>query len=284
MTNLIAIACLQTRPQPDFVAATEEAMALAEKAVKRGARFLALPEYCGGLKTENGMFAPPVAEQEKHPVLNALRKFANGNKVWINVGSIAVPCPDNSEKYRNRSFVIDDSGDIRSIYDKIHLFDIQLSDNEVYRESARVSPGDRAVLTPTPFALLGHSICYDVRFASLYRRLAKAGAEILLVPAAFTKTTGQAHWHVLNRARAIENGSFVVAPCAIGEVAGGGESYGHSLIVNPWGEVLADGGETPGVILARIDIDEVAKARSKIPSLQHDREFLTENDSMRGDA
>ena len=158
---------------------------------------------------------------------------------------------------------------------KIHLFDIQLSEEEKYLESGVISPGDEAVVVDLPWGKLGHTICYDLRFPHLYRDLSKAGAEILGAPAAFTKKTGEAHWHVLNRARAIENGAFMVSTCAIGPVPGGGEAYGHSLIVGPWGEVLADGGDQPGVAMATIDLDEVAAARQKIPALSHDRPFAS---------
>ncbi|MFK7943918.1 MAG: nitrilase-related carbon-nitrogen hydrolase, partial [Paracoccaceae bacterium] len=162
-------------------------------------------------------------------------------------------------------------------YDKIHMFDIQLSATQVYEESAMVSPGDSAALHETPWGMLGHTICYDVRFPHLYRDLSQAGAEMLAVPAAFTKATGEMHWHILNRARAIENGAFVIAPCAQGAVPGGGEAYGHSLIIDPMGNVLADGGEKPGVVMARIDLDDVATARAKIPSLSHDRPYQSAN-------
>lgn len=271
MARPLHIACLQTRPRPDFAAALEEAIGLAEKAVRLGATFLMLPEYCGGLRTEGSMFAPPSAPEEDHPVLNGLRDFARQNDIWMLVGSLAVPGHD--DKILNRGFVLDGAGAIRSRYDKIHLFDIQLSDTEVYRESARVASGAQARLVKTPTARIGHTICYDLRFPALYRDLAQSGAEILAVPAAFTKKTGEAHWHVLNRARAIENGAFVAAPCAIGPVEGGGASYGHSLIIDPWGTVLADGGEEPGIAHAVIDLDQVATTRSKIPSLEHDRPF-----------
>ena len=153
------------------------------------------------------------------------------------------------------------------------MFDIQLSESAVYQESAMVAPGDGAALHETPWGLLGHTICYDVRFPHLYRDLAQAGAEMLAVPAAFTKATGEMHWHILNQARAIENGAFVIAPCAHGAVPGGGEAYGHSLIIDPMGKVLADGGEGPGVAMAMIDLEEVAVARAKIPSLSHDRPY-----------
>lgn len=271
MARLLNVACLQTRPQPDFASALNEATELAAQAVLGGAEFLALPEYCGGLKTEGSALIPPAAEEEKHPVLIGLRNFARENSVWISIGSVAVPGPQG--KILNRSFLIDPSGGIQNRYDKIHMFDIQLSETEVYRESARVAAGCEAVISRTPFAALGHSICYDLRFPGLYRKLAQAGAEILLVPAAFTKKTGEAHWHILNRARAIENGTFVVAACAIGDIEGGGISYGHSLIISPWGEVLADGGASPVVVQASIDLEEVAAARARIPSLGHDRPF-----------
>jgi predicted amidohydrolase len=271
MTRSINVACLQTRPQPDFAPALAEALDLAAHAVAGGAEFLALPEYCGGLKTEGAALIPPVAREENHPVLKGLRDFAKANTVWISIGSIAVPGPQG--KILNRSFLVDNTGTIRNRYDKIHMFDIQLSETEVYRESARVSAGDHAVVSPTTFGVLGHSICYDLRFPALYRELAQAGAEILLVPAAFTRKTGEAHWHILNRARAIENGAFVIAACAVGEVAGGGESYGHSLIISPWGEILADGGAAAGIASATIDLDDVEAARTKIPSLSHDRIF-----------
>jgi predicted amidohydrolase len=272
MARPLYIACLQTRPRPDFASALEEALGLAAAAVDAGAQFLALPEYCGGLRSEGGDFVPSAAEESAHPVLRGLRGFARARGVWMLVGSVAVAGPDG--RIRNRGFVLDDRGEIVSRYDKLHLFDVQLSAAEGYRESALVAGGAEAVAVDTPFGRLGHTICYDLRFPGLYRALAQAGAEILFVPAAFTRVTGEAHWHVLNRARAIENGAFVVAPCATGPVEGGGASYGHSLIVDPWGTVLADGGEAAGVVAAIIDLDRVAETRRRIPSLTHDRPFV----------
>lgn len=271
MARPLAIACLQTAPRATFEAALSEALELAEHAAQEGAELIALPEYCGGLRTEASAIAAPAAPEAEHPVLQGLAKFAADRGVWLLVGSVAVPGPGG--KIRNRGFVIGPEGSVRSRYDKIHMFDIQLSEAETYRESAMVSPGAAACLTDAAGARIGHTICYDLRFPALYRDLAQAGAEILAVPAAFTKKTGEAHWHVLNRARAIENGAFVVSPCAIGPVPGGGEAYGHSLIIGPWGEVLADGGAERGVAMARVDLDEVAAARAKIPSLAHDRPF-----------
>ena len=265
------IACLQTCPRADFKTALDEAITLAEEAVTAGADFLTLPEYCGGLKTEGSAFAPPSATEENHPVLEGLRNFAKNKKKYILIGSIAISGP--ADKILNRSFIIDDCGNIISRYDKIHLFDIKLSEQESYLESATVQGGLKAVICQTPFGCLGQTICYDLRFPHLYRNLSQSGAEILFVPAVFTKKTGAAHWHVLNRARAIENGAFVVAPCAVGNVEGGGGGYGHSLIINPWGEILADAGADSGFINVNIDLEEVSSARTRIPSLSHDKDF-----------
>jgi len=279
MAQIFNIACLQTRPMPDIDAAIDEALPLAEKAVRDGAQFLFLPEYCGGLVSDGPALVPPSEPEEKHAFLKAFRDFAKFNNVWVMIGSIAVNGPDG--KIRNRGFVLDDQGNVQSRYDKIHMFDIQLSETEVFRESANVAPGNECACVSTPFGMIGHTICYDLRFPHLYRSLAQAGADILAIPAAFMKKTGEAHWHVLNRARAIENGSFVIAPCAIGEIPGGGISYGHSLVVNPWGEVIADGGDTPGVVMALIDLEQVASARARIPSLKHDRSFKQTNQISR---
>ena len=271
MTREVRIGCVQTRPLATFDEAIEEARRLAGDAVAAGAELVCLPEYCGGLKSEGGLFAPPTAPEARHPVLDALRSFASDAGVWMLIGSIAVDGP--GDRLINRGYVLDDQGDIHARYDKIFLFDVDLSPTQRYRESAVVAPGGHAVLVDTPWGRLGMTICYDLRFPQLYRSLAQAGAEILAVPAAFTKVTGEAHWHVLNRARAIENGAVVVAPCAVGEVPGGGAAYGHSLIVSPWGEVLADGGDGVGYVVATVDVQSVTSARGRIPSLQHDRRF-----------
>ena len=271
MPREVRIGCVQTRPLATFDEAIGEARRLAGDAVAAGAELVCLPEYCGGLKSEGGLFAPPTAPEAQHPVLDALRGFASDSGVWMLIGSIAVDGP--GDRLVNRGYVIDDQGGIRARYDKIFLFDVDLSPTQQYRESAVVAPGEQAVMVDTPWGRLGMTICYDLRFPQLYRNLAQAGAEILAVPAAFTKVTGEAHWHVLNRARAIENGAVVVAPCAVGAVPGGGAAYGHSLVVSPWGEVLADGGDGVGFVVTTVDIGSVASARSRIPSLQHDRRF-----------
>ncbi len=274
MPRPLDIACLQTRPRSDFRSALEEVLPLAEAAVKAGADILFLPEYCGGLRTEGAAVRPPSAPEAEHPFLREMQCLARERQVWVSLGSIAVDSPDG--RILNRGFMLDDTGAVRGRYDKIHMFDVQLSEGEVYRESVHVSPGKRAVIHDTPFARIGHTICYDLRFPALFRALALNGAEILICPAAFTRRTGEAHWHVLNRARAIENTRFVISACAIGPVPGGGESYGHSLVVGPWGDVIADGGTLPGVVSARIDLADVARAEARIPSLASDRPFTLE--------
>mgnify|MGYP005666178791 FL=1 len=237
MSKKFKIACVQTEPKPDYETALSEILSLSDEAVNEGAKFITLPEYCGGLKTENGLLKPPSSNEDEHLVLNELKKYAKSNQIFILVGSIAIL---NSEgKIFNRSFIIDDNGLIINRYDKVHLFDVDLSETEKYRESNAVSGGEKVNVCKTKFGILGQTVCYDIRFPYLYRELAKSGAQIIFIPAVFTQKTGEAHWHVLNRARAIENGVFIVSPGAIGEIQGGGGGYGHSLIVNPWGEILS---------------------------------------------
>ena len=267
----VRIGCVQTPALATFDEAIEAAVRLAGDAVASGAELVCLPEYCGGLRSDNGVFRPPAAPEASHPVLGALRDFTRDAGVWMLIGSVAVEGLE--DRLINRGFLVDDQGEIRARYDKIHLFDVNLSDTEQYRESTVVSPGDQAVVADTPWGRLGMTTCYDLRFPHLYRSLAQAGAEIITVPAAFTKMTGQAHWHVLNRARAIENGAVVVAPCAVGAVPGGGAVYGHSLIISPWGEVLADGGDGVSTIVVTVDMESVASVRKRVPSLRHDRPF-----------
>jgi predicted amidohydrolase len=216
------------------------------------------------------MFPVAFAEAE-HPVLPAMQGLAKELKLWLLVGSIGVKAPDG--KIFNRSFMMAPSGAIAARYDKIHLFDIDLGEGKSYRESATIEPGRNAVIAPCAEGLIGLSICYDIRFPHLYRAYAQAGAELLAAPAAFTRVTGEAHWHVLQRARAIENGAYVISPAQCGTLAGGAECYGHSLIVDPWGRVLADGGTEPGVVTAEIDLSLVSDTRQRIPSLAHDRAF-----------
>ncbi|KNG93524.1 carbon-nitrogen hydrolase family protein [Pseudaestuariivita atlantica] len=281
MPRPLHIACLQTRPMPDFASAIDEAVPMAHAAANAGADILFLPEYCGGLRSEGRALHPPAATEDKHDVLHALQAFAEERQVWVNVGSIAVKAPGG--KLVNRGYMIAPDGKITGRFDKLHLFDVDLGEGKTYRESDTITAGGSAVIHDVGLATIGHTICYDLRFPQLYRTLAKSGAEILAVPAAFTKTTGEAHWHVLNRARAIENTRFVVSACAIGPIPGGDESYGHSLVVSPWGEVLADGSTLPGVVHAQIDLDAVAEAEGRVPSLSHDRPFAINASALEKD-
>ena len=279
MARSVKVACLQTRPVPSITKAIVEARELAKDAIDSGAEFLFLPEYCGGLKSSSSIFSPPCETEKNHEFLQFACDMAKSQNIWIMVGSIAITGIDN--KYYNRGYIIDNYGNISSKYSKIHLFDITLDEKTSYEESSTVIGGGNATVVNTAHGKIGHTICYDLRFPQLYRSLSLEGAEILAVPAAFTKRTGEAHWHILNRARAIENGAYVVAPCAIGSVEGGGAAYGHSLIVDPWGSVIADGGEDRGIIVADIDLDRVAEARARIPSLFNGKEFEINDDKIR---
>ena len=264
------IACLQTEPKASIKDALNEALNLGSLAIKEDVKFLFLPEYCGGIASEGKLYLPPSDFENNHVFLQEFKNFCKKYSIWSLIGSIAIKLTNN--KIVNRSFIINPHGEIVSKYDKIHMFDIFLNGEEHY-ESKTIDFGDEAVLVNTGFCKIGHSICYDIRFPNLYRKLSQAGAEILVVPAAFTKVTGSAHWHVLNRSRAIENISYVIAPCAIGKIEGGGESYGHSLIIDPWGKIIKDCGNKRGIITASIDISLVKKYRKQLPSLEHDKSF-----------
>src|SRR5690242_12546050 len=274
MVQKFIAACVQNCATPDVEADIAILSKLVARAASEGARLVALPEYCAGLDTMDGMLHPFAVPEGDHPVLPAMAALARTHKIWILIGSIGVKSAEGG--IYNRGYMLSPEGAIMARYDKIHMFDVDLDDGHSYRESATIMAGAEAVLSPCIGGPIGLSICYDLRFAALYRTLAKAGAQMLAVPAAFTRITGKAHWHVLNRARAIENGAFVIAPCQYGTLAGGSECYGHSLIVDPWGRVLADGGEAENVVLAEIDLAEVAKTRARIPSLTHDRPFTIE--------
>jgi deaminated glutathione amidase len=242
-----------------------------------GAGFVLTPECTNMLSSDRAHQRSHLRHEAEDETLATLRAEAQALGVWLLIGSLGLLTQDADGRFANRSFLIAPSGEIAARYDKIHMFDVDVSETEVYRESAGYRPGSAAVLAETPFAKIGLSVCYDLRFAQLFRRLAQAGAQILTVPAAFNHITGAAHWHVLLRARAIETGCFVLAPAQTGfhpETDGKGRNtYGHSLVVAPWGEVLADGGTETGVTFADLDLTQVAKARSRVPSLRHDREF-----------
>ncbi|PZF77250.1 carbon-nitrogen hydrolase family protein [Aestuariivirga litoralis] len=264
-------ACVQSTATPDIQNDIRVLTGFIREAASKGARFIATPEYCAGLDTKGGKLYPVAFVEAEHPVLPAMQALAKDLKVWLLIGSIGVKAPDG--KIFNRSFMLSPSGAIAARYDKIHLFDIDLGEGRVYHESATIEAGQSAVIAPCAEGMIGLSICYDIRFPHLYRAYAQGGAELIAAPAAFTRVTGAAHWHVLQRARAIENGAYVVAPGQCGTLSGGADCYGHSLIVDPWGRVLADGGTEPGVVTAEIDLALVAETRGRIPSLTHDRRF-----------
>ncbi len=272
MSARFTAACLQITAGPEIGPNVERATALIREARNRGADFIALPENATMIEPDPDSALHKALPEPEHPGLAGFRALAGETGAWILIGSLSIRDP-GSDKIANRSFLIDASGGIVARYDKIHLFDVNLREDEWYRESDNVRPGAQAVIAPSPWGLMGLTICYDLRFPQLYREIAHAGASLITIPAAFTRTTGRAHWHILVRARAIETGCFVFAPAQCGEHAQGRQTYGHSLIVDPWGEVLADGGEEEGIILAEIDIDLVAKARARVPSLDHDRDF-----------
>ncbi|GAB1479201.1 carbon-nitrogen hydrolase family protein [Paracoccaceae bacterium] len=242
------------------------------------AGFVLTPE-CTNILSSNRAHQRAVLHHEADdPTLAALRAQAADLGIWLLIGSLGVLTSDADGRFANRSLLIGPDGAVAARYDKIHMFDVNVSETEVYRESAAYRPGARAVLAETPFARVGMTVCYDVRFPHLYRRLAKAGAQILTVPAAFNHITGAAHWETLLRARAIETGCFVLAPAQTGqhpEAHGPGtrRTHGHSLAIAPWGEVLADAGTEPGVTFVELDLDAVNRARARVPSLSHDREF-----------
>jgi predicted amidohydrolase len=212
-----------------------------------------------------------IAPEESDASLAAFRELARKLRIFLHIGSLAIK--QSPERAANRSFLIDPDGKIVARYDKIHMFDVDLANGESYRESRSYLPGDIAVTADLPWGKLGLTVCYDLRFPALYRALAEAGSSFLAIPSAFTRQTGEAHWHVLNRARAIENGSFVFAAAQTGRHENGRETFGHSLIVDPWGRILAEGGTEPGIILAEVDPAQVAAARSQIPSLHNGRRF-----------
>lgn len=249
----------------------DEAIRMIGEAKSRGADYVLTPEMTNIMELSREKLFAAIAEEEKDASLAAFRDLARKLALHLHVGSLAIKV--SPDKAANRSFLIDPRGEIVARYDKIHMFDVDLGGGESYRESNSYRPGELAVLTDLPWGRFGLSVCYDLRFPALYRALAEAGASILTIPSAFTRITGEAHWHVLIRARAIETGSFVLAAAQGGRHENGRETYGHSLVVDPWGRILAEGGTDPDVIMAEIDPAEVAAARAKIPSLQHGRRF-----------
>jgi predicted amidohydrolase len=265
------VGLVQMRSGLDPQANLTSLIAAIDEAKRNGGDYVQTPEMTNilALKRED-LFANIVAE-EHDPTLATLRELARKLSIYIHIGSLAIKV--TPEKAANRAFVIDRNGDIAARYDKIHMFDVDLAGGESYRESNNYRPGDLAVIADLPWGRLGVTICYDLRFPALYRALAEAGASFLAIPAAFTKQTGEAHWHVLMRARAIENGCYVIAAAQGGQHENGRSTFGHSIVVDPWGTIVVEGGIEPGVIMAEIDPAAVVTARSKVPSLNHGRRF-----------
>ncbi len=272
MTDTLKVACAQLTSTTDIAENIEISSELIREAHGQGAQLIGLPEVVNLVQRSRRKSAEVVKTEDEETSLKAYRELAAELGVWLHTGSLVIKLMDD-ERNVNRSFLIDDKGAIAATYDKIHMFDVDLENGVSFRESKVFKPGDRAVVAETPWCGLGMTVCYDVRFAYLYRALAKAGASVLMVPAAFTRQTGQAHWHILLQARAIETGCYVVAPAQCGDHEDGRQTYGHSLIVAPWGEILADGGEEPGVVMAELDFSRIDKARGMVPALSHDRDF-----------
>ncbi|MCF4167042.1 carbon-nitrogen hydrolase family protein [Zavarzinia compransoris] len=267
----LRVACVQITAGRDVPANIAVASALIREAAAKGARLIATPEMTSLMERNRREMRPKVRTEDEDIALAAFRALAAELGAHLLIGSLPIDIGD--ARLANRGFLIGPDGAIEARYDKIHMFDVDLPQGESFRESNAYRPGESAVVVPVEGAMLGLSICYDLRFAALYRRLAQAGAEILAVPAAFTRVTGEAHWHILLRARAIETACFVIAPGQTGTHEDGRQTYGHSLIVDPWGHVLADGGTDVGIITADLDLDAVKAARGRIPALQHDRVF-----------
>ena len=244
-----------------------------EQAAEQGADMLFTPEMAGYLDRNRARAVETLRSEADDPVLAAVREAAARHGLWVHLGSLPLKEEGGDGRWVNRSFVIDGKGEIRARYDKIHLFDVDLATGESWRESAVYRPGEKVAAVETPWGRMGLSVCYDLRFPDLYRALTNAGATMLLVPAAFTVPTGEAHWHVLLRARAIEAGCFVIAPAQTGRNEDGRETYGHSLVVDPWGEVLLDMGEQAGLALADIDLSRVEDVRGRVPAIANRRDI-----------
>jgi predicted amidohydrolase len=273
MPERFVAACIQMRSGRDPAANRDAAVAGLREAAAHGARYVQTPEMTSLLERNRARLFEIVTDEASDPTLAALREAARETGAWVQVGSLAIR---TGEKVANRAFLIDPEGGIAAAYDKVHLFDVDLPSGESWRESATYQGGSCALVAETGLGTFGLTICYDIRFPALYRALAEAGAEVLTAPACFTRQTGEAHWHVLQRARAIETGSFMISAAQGGLHEDGRESYGHSVIVDPWGRILAEGGTEPGVILAEIDLALVADARSRVPALRNARPFTVE--------
>jgi len=264
-------ACVQLNSGNDLAANLRAAETAIRSAAASGAQLIMLPEYAAMMDGSGRVMRENSPAEDGHPALDRFRVLARETKAWLLVGSLTIKVDD--ERMVNRSYLLSATGEIAARYDKIHMFDCTLPSGKVIRESSAYRPGEAAVIAPTPWGPLGMTICYDLRFPQLYRALAQAGALFLAVPSSFQRETGVAHWHALLRARAIENLSYVFAPAMCGEHPGSRTTYGHSLIIDPWGKILAELGDEPGIALADIDVERVAKVRGMLPSIEHDRPF-----------
>lgn len=271
-------ALLQLTSGDDPQANIEMVRNMMRQAAGQGAEFILTPEVTNCVSTSRAHQEAVLMDQDNDPTLIALCGEAAELGVWLLIGSLALKTKDPDGRFANRSFLIGPDGVVRASYDKIHMFDVQVTETETYRESAGYRPGDRAVLADAGFAKIGMTVCYDIRFPHLHRTLAQAGAQILTVPSAFSPVTGAAHWEPLLRARAIETGCYVLAPAQTGlhpsSTGGMRRTYGHSMVISPWGEVLADAGTDPGVTVVDLTIGDVAQARARVPALTHDRRFV----------
>ena len=263
-------ACVQVNASDNMAVNIETAMQSVRDAALQGAQLVLLPENVAMMAFGADQIRANAFAQTDHPAIPAFQALAKELGIWLHGGTLAIKVGD---KIANRAFVFSPDGVVAATYDKIHMFDVDLGGGESYRESETFTPGSDKVLVNLPWGGLGITTCYDMRFPYLYRALAQAGAQFLAVPAAFTVPTGRAHWEVLLRARAIENGCYVFAPAQTGTHARGRETYGHALIIDPWGEVIKDAGDAPGIILADIDTAKVTEARAKVPSLTHTRQI-----------
>jgi predicted amidohydrolase len=264
-------ALVQLRSGLNPQANLDAAVKLIGEAKDGGADYVQTPEMTNIMVLQHEQLFAAIVSEENDSSLATFRELARALQIHLHIGSLAIRV--SADKAANRSFLIDPKGEIVARYDKIHMFDVDLAGGESYRESRNYRAGDFGVVADLPWGRLGLTICYDLRFPALYRGLAEAGASFLAIPAAFTRQTGEAHWHVLQRARAIENGCFVFAAAQGGRHENGRETFGHSLIIDPWGRILAEGGTEPGVVLATIDPAAISAARGRIPSLQHGRRF-----------
>ncbi len=271
MNSMLRVACLQTNSGNDYAANLAMLAAMMREAVAGGAQFVFSAEYALMMDGSGRTMREKAQDTRGEPALSALATLSRELGVWHLAGSLTLMSEDG--RMFNRSVLISDKGEAVASYDKIHMFDATLPSGTVIRESSAYRPGERAVIAATPWGPLGMSVCYDLRFPQLYRALARGGATMLAIPSSFQRETGKSHWHVLIRARAIENACFVIAPALCGDHPGKRMTYGHSLVIDPWGEVLADGGEAPGVVYADLDLGQVEKVRGLLPSLTHDRSF-----------